>query len=305
MDWQKKKLSLPAVRELLTEKAPEVLGIRRVPNVRVQEAIEIVNLLSGEEGLQTTSEVRDALGKIDKRSVADPEDLLALSREIPYYVNISWLNSSEEGSYDVVFMRTGKGQTSSHLFTFFPGKTASRRPWSDYANNPVRESLTRELVPQLRSFLREKLPEYMVPSFFVAINSLPLTPNGKVDHKALPSPETMVELEKTRILPTTSEEYKIAAIWQEILQIDKIGIHDNFFDLGGHSLLVMTLHSRLLAAFNHKISVIELFEFPTVHTQAKLISRQESAGLNFDTVRERGARQRKSFKRRMRLKRES
>jgi aspartate racemase len=152
----------------------------------------------------------------------------------------------------------------------------------------------------LRDFLREKLPEYMLPSFMVAINSLPLTPNGKVDHKALPSPENMVELEKMRVLPTTSKECEIAAIWQEILQIDKIGIHDNFFDLGGHSLLVMKLHSRLLAAFSHELAVIELFEFPTVHTQAKLISRHESAGSNFQTVRERAARQRISIKRRMR-----
>ena len=104
---------------------PIILG-HAEPRVtqRVQEAIEIVNLLAGEESLQTTGEVQDALGKIDKRSVADPEDLWALSRDIPYSVNISWLDPDEAGSYDVAFMRAGKGQTSSHLFTSFPGETA-------------------------------------------------------------------------------------------------------------------------------------------------------------------------------------
>ena len=99
---------------------------------------------------------------------------------------------------------------------------------------------------ELRSFLKQKLPEYMVPSAFVFLDTLPLTPNGKVDRKALPAPDqNRPEAEESYVAPRTPVEELLAEIWAEVLKLDKVGVHDNFFELGGHSLLATQVISRV------------------------------------------------------------
>jgi len=101
-------------------------------------------------------------------------------------------------------------------------------------------------ISELRRFLKEKLPEYMVPSAFVMLDALPLTPNGKVDRRALPAPDrTRPELEETFVTPHTPVASLIAEVWQEVLGVEKVGVYDNFFDLGGHSLLSMQVIAKL------------------------------------------------------------
>ena len=104
-----------------------------------------------------------------------------------------------------------------------------------------------ELRPQeLRHFLKQKLPDYMVPSIFVMLDTLPLTPNGKVDRRALPAPDrTRPDLEEAFVAPRTPMESLVAEVWQEALGVDQVGVYDNFFDLGGHSLLAMQVIAKL------------------------------------------------------------
>jgi amino acid adenylation domain-containing protein len=125
----------------------------------------------------------------------------------------------------------------------------------------------------LRAFLKERLPEYMVPSAFVFLEKLPVTPNGKIDRKALPEPEERrPELEEGYVAPRNPVEELLAKIWAEVLKLEKIGIHDNFFSLGGHSLKVTQVISRVREALQLNLSVRVLFEAPTV---AELASRIE------------------------------
>ncbi|MDZ8257279.1 non-ribosomal peptide synthetase [Nostoc sp. ChiQUE01b] len=120
-------------------------------------------------------------------------------------------------------------------------------------------------VIELRSFLKDKLPEYMIPSAFVLLQTLPLTPNGKLDRRSLPAPETIrPELEAAYVMPQTQMEQTIATIWQKALNIEKIGIHDNFFELGGHSLLMVKVHSQLREIFQTDLSMIDMFRYPTI-----------------------------------------
>ena len=137
---------------------------------------------------------------------------------------------------------------------------------------------TNPTVTELRLFVQSLLPDYMVPSIYVFLDSLPLTTNGKVDRKALPKPDAIrPNLDETFVAPTGPVESALAEIWAQVLGLERVGVHDNFFDLGGHSLLLMQLHGKLNEKFQTDISLVELFEFSTVSAQAKRVSKQGSA----------------------------
>lgn len=128
---------------------------------------------------------------------------------------------------------------------------------------------------ELRSFLSEKLPAYMVPSAFVLLKELPLTPNGKVDRRALPTPEqARPQLAATFVAPRTPVEERLAGIWMELLRLEQVGIYDNFFDLGGHSLLATQLMSRLRDAFQVEPPLRQFFAAPTIAELAVVITQK-------------------------------
>ncbi|MBN4003637.1 MupA/Atu3671 family FMN-dependent luciferase-like monooxygenase [Nostoc sp. LPT] len=132
-------------------------------------------------------------------------------------------------------------------------------------------------IGDLRAFIKERLPEYMVPSSFVTLNALPLTPNGKIDRSALPAPEaSRPELEVSYVAPKTEVEKVIASIWQELLQVERVGIHDNFFELGGNSLLLIQVPSKLQKVFQRDFSLVEMFQYPTISHLVKYFSQESS-----------------------------
>ncbi len=119
--------------------------------------------------------------------------------------------------------------------------------------------------PELRRFLRNSLPEPMIPSVFVVLEALPLTPNGKVDREALPAPEPgLVPQHALAAAPRGPLEETVASIWANVLRLERVGVHDGFFDIGGHSLLATQVVSRLREAFGVEIPLRALFEAPTV-----------------------------------------
>jgi acyl carrier protein len=112
----------------------------------------------------------------------------------------------------------------------------------------------------------------MVPSAFVVLDSLPLTPNGKVDRQALPEPDRgSADLEQVYVAPRNASEQAIADIWAEILGVKRIGVHDNFFDRGGHSLKATQIVSRLRKMFGSEIPLRYMFQFPTIAELAAVI----------------------------------
>ena len=130
----------------------------------------------------------------------------------------------------------------------------------------------------LRDFLKQKLPEHMVPALYVALEALPLTPNGKVDRKALPAPEgSRVTAAGQFVAPAGGVEQQVAAIWKDILHVDQIGADDNFFDFGGHSLQVVQVQNRLRETIGVDVPVLKLFQFPTIRALAKFIGEQNAA----------------------------
>ncbi|MEP6805856.1 MAG: condensation domain-containing protein, partial [Flavobacterium sp.] len=121
-------------------------------------------------------------------------------------------------------------------------------------------------------YLKDKLPVYMIPSFYVELHTLPLTPNGKIDRKALPNISGNDLIRREFIAPRNDLEKKLAAIWQEILRIEKVSITDNFFDIGGHSLKVILLVGLILKRLSAKVTIMQIFDHPDLKSQAQLIS---------------------------------
>jgi acyl carrier protein len=129
------------------------------------------------------------------------------------------------------------------------------------------------MVRELRDFLRTRLPDYMVPSQFVVLDALPLTPNGKVDREALRAPdEVRSDFAAKFVAPRTLLERAIAQVWREVLGLDKVGVTDNFFDLGGHSLLLVKVHGQLTETLGVDLSLTDLFEHTTVSALARYLS---------------------------------
>ena len=142
---------------------------------------------------------------------------------------------------------------------------------------------------ELREFLSKQLPNYSIPSQFVILDVLPLTPSGKVDRRSLPQIQMeRPELTTTYTAPTSTLEQQIADIWQDLLQMDKVGIHDNFFDLGGHSLLIIRARSRLEALLQREIHLVTLFQYSTIHALATELNQQSPTNSHWQESANRG-----------------
>jgi len=234
IDWQKEKLNLSALRQLLTETKPEMLGVRRVPNARFL--------------------AEDAI---------DPEDVWSLSETLPYEVDVRWSDEGVGEYFDIVFRPQITQSTQIELEN-------RRNLWiRPYANNPLQGRLARSLISRLRTRLEAKLPDYMIPASFMFLDALPLTPNGKVDRRALPAPdETRSQKSGEFVAPSTPVEELLSRLWAEVLGIESAGMRDDFFALGGHSLLATRLVSRVRESFGVELPVRTLFEAPTIRDLA-------------------------------------
>ncbi len=132
---------------------------------------------------------------------------------------------------------------------------------------------------ELRDYMKQKLPEFMIPSRVVPLDAFPLTPNRKIDRKALPTPgQVQIESEIAYVPPKNELEQTIADIWQGLLNVPKVGINDNFFDLGGHSVLILQTLHRLREVINRELSIVDMFRFPTIQTLTEYLSQGSGNG---------------------------
>jgi amino acid adenylation domain-containing protein len=153
---------------------------------------------------------------------------------------------------------------------------------------------------ELRGFLKERVPDYMVPAVFMFLDELPLMPSGKVDRRALPAPEGVrPELEAAYVAPQTEIEQTIAKVWREALGVDKVGVYDNFFDLGGHSLLVVQVRDKLQKAFGCDLPIVEMFRYPTIDALVKYLRQEED--LSAENIREHAQKQAEAIRRQKQL----
>jgi hypothetical protein len=169
-----------------------------------------------------------------------------------------------DGEFELVFNRSSQ-----------PAQFTTRRPMSErsrYANVPAQKSLAADLIHHWQAYLKEKLPDYMLPSAFVLLDEFPMTPNGKIDRRALPDPDRSALVTSHELAsPETPTEARLAMLWGEVLGLEGVGRYDNFFELGGHSLLATRLVARIRAVFKVDLSLRRLFETPTLTAVAEFI----------------------------------
>ena len=234
---------------------PDGLCLSGVPNSRVTDALAIVQRLHSPALSDTVAGLRETLGAMP--AGIDPEALWQAAGPVP--IAMTW-NTSEPGRFDVWTGTAGLEASRQRTGT-------ATRAWSSYVHRASLDS--GQLIQDLKQHLRAQLPGYMMPGAFVVLDRMPLTPNGKIDRKALPEPDR--ERQETGapfVAPGSAVEQTIAAVWRDLLGLDRVGAHDNFFDIGANSLLMVQAHSALRQALDRPLSLVDLFRFPTVSALA-------------------------------------
>jgi hypothetical protein len=262
-----------------------------------------VDLLETKDDMATVSKLRQSVNEAALDPGIEPEDLWKLGEQLAYSVEVNWSDASRLGSCDAIFRREKYGRVTD---TQAPGaviETGPAKSWSSYANRPLQGNRDLNLIPSLRELLKSRVPEYMVPSAFVVLEELPLTPNGKVDRKALPAPVAdRPELSANYLAPSSPTERIVAEVWAKALGLEKVGVHDNFFDLGGHSLLMVRVQAQVCEKLNASVSIVEMFQYPTISSLARHLSQSSAGAGRLQRVQERTRRRKEAAGRQLETK---
>ena len=267
-------MSYEEIEAYLRQKQPESICFSGLVNGRVASDVGLVELLSQPEEIKNIQQLRQKLESKSTKTI-DPQKLYQLSSDLGYSLELCWSGESSPELMDGVFVRSELA-AGGMVLTPLTQKSLVAANWPDYGNNPLSYQVGKQLIPELREYLKSQLPEYMMPSGLMVLSQLPLTPNGKVDRKALPVPDIGSNYQNQEyIAPRDRQELLLLKIWEDLLGIHQISIRDNFFDLGGHSLLAVRLMNYVENEFGKSLPLSTLFQSPTVE-QLAVVLRQES-----------------------------
>ena len=272
VDWRLEGLTADAIeREFANGR--DVVAVRGIQSPRLSGPLEAVRALH--EDSATAGEIAARAAGVRAEGV-EPRALMTLGHVTATRSRSSWARQGADGGYDVCFRRAGAARGRVR----FPAERAQRSTGAPWANDPLHGKRARQVVPMLREYLQDAVPDYMVPSAFVLVDKLPLTPNGKLDFAALPVPGGARPDAATPFsAPRAPLEADVARIWAEVLDVDEVGVDDDFFaDLAGHSLLATQLVSRLRDALAPDLPLRTIFERPTVAGMAAEIAGRGDGG---------------------------
>jgi ubiquinone/menaquinone biosynthesis C-methylase UbiE/acyl carrier protein len=266
LDWEQEPCEPAEVlRRMTLPDAPRGLGLRRVPNARIDRDVLALARLKLGDGAAPAKDLR-AAAPPESRRIPHPEEWWALAGRSGCSVALSWAELDASGRYDVILVRDSDDlEVRWPPDVLLPAAERQSLPWRSYVNNPLHGLTVQRFLPALHDWLECQLPAYMIPTAFVLLDALPLSANGKVDRQALPAPDSgRPSLGVDFVAPRTPMEQQVAAVWCEVLDLQQVGDHDSFYELGGHSLRAMQVISRLAAAFQIQLPVRAIFEMPTV-----------------------------------------
>ncbi|HEX5120938.1 MAG TPA: amino acid adenylation domain-containing protein [Pseudonocardiaceae bacterium] len=228
-------------------------GLLDVPDARVAADLHALRLVEqGTDDPATVGELRGAARRLAEDTATEPATFP--SRPVPHL-------GAAPGLLDVEFR--ADGHPLGHRVV--PGPDGRAAGWAAYANDPRAAAGRRLVTAELRAHAQRTLPSHMVPSWIVVLPDWPVGANGKLDLAALPAlDELRPSVDTGYVAPRTGTERAVAAVWQDVLGVDRIGVHDDFFALGGHSLLAVQLVSRLRTALGRELPLGQLLAAPTV-----------------------------------------
>lgn len=263
LDWQEDQLSVLRIRELIKRQNPEILKITNVPNARVLLETAMVEILADSNCPETVAELLELAHRKCQNLGVHPEEIWAIGQEVPYSISIDWPKSGLVNAYDVTLQH--QSTVKEEYVTAYERSFSQLNSLTSYTNQSIKAKNWSNLSSELHNLIRGKLPDYMLPASFVVLNSFPLTPNGKIDRRSLPKPKKERPiLPEEYVEPSNSLEKQIAKVWTKVLGIEKIGIHDSFFALGGNSLLAAQLLICLEEELQIKLPLFYLLKEPTV-----------------------------------------
>jgi amino acid adenylation domain-containing protein/non-ribosomal peptide synthase protein (TIGR01720 family) len=279
LDWDEDQLTLATLAARLATSSADRVVVQRMPNQRVQAALHTVQWLATTSNA-VVGDLRQPLPSTEA-GVA-PEALWQLAATLGYHAVITWsaageASGEEAGLIDLHLHRPGCAPVIE-----LPPAVHLDKPLHHYANNPLYAKTAQQMVTDLRRFLQAHLPEQMIPAFLIPLPALPLTRIGsKVDLNALPAPESAERMAvERRTTPRTATERQLQAIWQQVLKVNDVGLDDNFFDLGGDSILSIQVITRANQA-DLPLTLTDLFAQQTI---AALAAVADSAGASPTTA---------------------
>ncbi|MEW2354098.1 amino acid adenylation domain-containing protein [Spirillospora sp. NPDC029432] len=265
--WRPWPGGLDAMADLLTGDDP--VAVTRVPNRRTAGACAVRARLTGHGGRDTAASLR-RLATAAEDAAVHPEELAALAEERGWEVRFSRAAGWPDGEFDVVFTRPGGGAEPA---VRWPGGPSDGELINAPIHRQVIATATDRLLPAVRERADDRLPAHERPAAYVALTELPIGAHGKLDHAALPDPPgTRSGLTTDYARPVLPIEQRIARAMSEIMGIDRVGLHDDFLELGGDSLLAVRLTSRLSEWFDLDLPTRAVFDAPTVAQLATLIA---------------------------------
>lgn len=268
-DWADSGMTFGDVVAWLERDAPAAILLRNVPNARVASAVAAVRLLRRTDRPAHVGEIR-RLAEATSVQGVHPEQWAGLEQRLPYTSRLTWSDDGAGGAYDVLLVRRGVQAAAP------PRSSVKPRSPGAYANTPMdsREALTASLLRHLARWL----PESVRPGAIVFLDELPRSIGGKLDRRALPLPPSRRPELAGSEAPRNAQETALAALWAEILSVDRVGVHDNFFELGGHSMLLMQLLARVRTTLGVSLPLRSLFDDPTVAGMARAIDTERGRG---------------------------
>ncbi|WP_433548670.1 amino acid adenylation domain-containing protein [Streptomyces sp. CA-294286] len=267
--WQPDRLDADWLRARMSADGSRPLRLKDIPNGRLGEVHGRV------------SAALDDAPQAPARWV-DPQDVRDIAAAAGLRTALLPSRSGDRWTFDAVFWAPGQTPDLAPR----PAEATDRESLARFANVPAAgEPATPDLARTLRPWLAERLPDYMVPAFIVELDELPLTPNGKIDHHALPDPVTAIT---PTAKPANELERDIMAVWAEVLGHDRIGTQENFFEIGGNSLRVVRVQTRLEELLGRPVPAPKLFEHFTVKALAAHLAGDDRTSREITPARRSG-----------------
>ncbi|MFI7673237.1 amino acid adenylation domain-containing protein [Actinophytocola sp. NPDC049390] len=254
--WAEAGPNAERFRGWLTERRPATATVLGIPNARVADELRAAALLSGAAAPGTVGELGAVLADTADTAI-DPEDLAEVAESVGYQVWPRW-SATEPGHVDLTVV-AGDGLPPAEPYD----EPSGRVDWTRFANFCLRDRWEAQVVPALREHLAERLPAHMIPARFVVLDRLPLNRSGKVDRDRLPPSTATRAADETFVAPHDETERLLASIWADVLGLDRVGVTDDFFSLGGDSLRSVQVVGRARAE-GLVLSARQLFEHPTI-----------------------------------------